>query len=117
MSVTKWIARNRLESYLTAFQRRFLGNGRPRAVDVEVLDRDIGDQLVIHAARLLGVAYDPHGDAYELSFQDGDHRVQQPLEVWAIEESDGFVSVIHLVCSNGSRQIIRFTRVGLIRSH
>ena len=116
MSVTRWIARERLESYLAAFQHRFLDSGRPRAVDVEVLDGDIGDQLVVQAARLLGVAYDPRGDAFELSFQSGDHRVIRPLEVWAIEESDGFVSVIHLVCSNGSRQIIRLTRVGLIRT-
>ncbi|HEV7590715.1 MAG TPA: DUF5335 family protein [Longimicrobium sp.] len=115
MSTTTRIPLERLAAYLDGFTRSFLTGLRPRAVDVEHLESELGDQYPVAGARLTGISYDAHSHALEIALDIGDHRVRNPREVWAIEEPDGFVSVIEVVCANGSREIVRVTRVGLRR--
>jgi hypothetical protein len=104
-----------LAGYLEVFTKRFLDGVRPRAVDVEILEIELGDQLPIVGARLVGITYDRHKDTIELALDSGDHRVEQPRSVWAIEESDGFISVIRLVTRDGHEEIVSVRRVGLLR--
>src|SRR5438132_13533743 len=65
MSATIRIPRDRLSRYFNAFTKRFLKDGSPEAVDVEVLTPDLGDQIAAAGARLLGITYDPHDNALE----------------------------------------------------
>ena len=60
--------------------------------------------------RLLGVDYDPHTNALELELGSGDHRAFNPREVWAVEESDGFVSSIQIVRNDGAKELVNITR-------
>jgi hypothetical protein len=115
MSATTRIPLERLASYLEAFTLRFLDNVRPRAVDVEHMEPEFGDQYPVAGARLVGISYDARRHALEIALDSGDHRVAEPREVWAIEEADGFLSAIAVVCSNGSREIVSVKRVGLRR--
>jgi hypothetical protein len=116
MRKTMNIPHQRLAAYLDAFSRHFLGNGRPRSVDIEVMTWELGDQHPVEGARLLGITYDSHKDSLEVALESGmDHRMVHPREVWAIEETDGFVSTITAVCQDGSRQIVRVERVGIRR--
>lgn len=116
MAGTNRIPRDQLAEYLDNFSSRFLGDeGRPRSVDVEVMAMDLGDQHPVEGARLLGITYDTHRDYLELSLDSGDHRVFQPHEVWAVEDADGFINAIHVVCYDGLTEIVTVKRVGLRR--
>ena len=111
MSETKRIARDQLTRYFDAFSRKFLMPDSPGAADVEVLGSEIGgDQPVANRVRLLGVDYDPHTNALELELGSGDHRAFNPREVWAVEESDGFVSSIQIVRNDGAKELVNITR-------
>ena len=113
MSATIRIPRDRLARYFDAFTQRFLKDGSPEAVDVELLAPDLGDQFAAAGARLVGITYDPHDNALEFELESGDHRAFQPHEVWVIEEPDGFLSAIEVVRANGWREVVRVQRVGL----
>ena len=110
MSETKRIARDQLTRYFDAFSRKFLMPDSPGAADVEVMGPDVGDQPVASRVRLLGVDYDPHTNALELELGSGDHRAYNPREVWAVEESDGFVSSIQIVRDDGAKELVNISR-------
>ena len=112
MSETKRIAQDQLTRYFDAFSRKFLMPDSPGAADVELLGPDVGDQPVANRVRLLGVDYDPHTNALELELGSGDHRAFNPREVWAVEESDGFVSSIQIVRDDGAKELVNITRGG-----
>jgi hypothetical protein len=115
MSGTTRIPRERLAAYFDAFTKRFLRDGSPEAVDVEVLAPDWGDQYAAHGARLIGITYDSPTNALEFELESGDHRVYEPREVWTVEEPDGFVSAVEVVRPDGVREIVSVKRVGLRR--
>ena len=110
MSETKRIAHDQLTRYFDAFSRKFLMPDSPRAADVELVGSDVGDQPVANRVRLLGVDYDPHTNALELELGSGDHRAFNPREVWAVEESDGFVSSIQIVRDDGAKELVKIKR-------
>src|SRR6266850_487705 len=113
MSVTTQVPRNRLAGYFEAFTKRFLRDGSPEAVDVEVLEPDWGDQVALQGARLIGITFAERTNTLEFELDTGDHRVYQPQEVWTIEEPDGFLDAIELVLPDGSREIVSIKRAGL----
>ncbi len=117
MSLTTQVPQDRLSEYFEAFTKRFLRDGSPEAVDVEVLEPDWGDQRVAEGARLLGITYDPRANTLEFELDAGDHRVYQPQEVWVIEEPDGFLNAIEVVLPDGSKEVVSVKRVGLRRIH
>ncbi len=110
MSETKRIAHDQLTRYFDAFSRKFLMPDSPGAADVEVVGSEVGIQPVANRVRLLGVDYDPHTNALELELGSGDHRAYNPREVWAVEESDGFVSSIQIVRDDGAKELVNISR-------
>jgi uncharacterized protein DUF5335 len=115
MSATKKIPRKQLAAYFDAFTKRFLRDGSPEAVDVEVVAPDLGDQQPVQGARLLGITYDEDTSTLEFAFDVGDHRVLKPKEVWAVEEPDGFVSLIEIERAGRAREVVSVKKVGLRR--
>jgi uncharacterized protein YuzE len=113
MQVTTKLPKDRLESYFDAFTKHFLRNESTNAVDVEVLSNDWGDQHEAEGAHLTGVSYDPKADALEIYFEGGGHRTYHPAEVWAVEDTDGFVRAIEVVLSDGTREVVRVRRLGV----
>ena len=116
MSATRMLPESGLTAYFDRFTKRFLRDWHPRAVDVEVLEPELGDQFPIVGARLLGIVYDTDTRVLELLLDSGDHRIQQPREVWIIEEQDGFLATMQIVHSNGIRELVSVRRVGLRRT-
>jgi hypothetical protein len=112
MSETKRIAQDQLTKYFDAFSKKFLMADSPESADVEVIGTDVGDQTVANGVKLLGVDYDPHTNALELELESGDHRAYRPREVWAVEESDGFISSIQIVRDDGARELVNISRGG-----
>jgi hypothetical protein len=115
MSVTTQVPRERLAEYFDEYTRRFLRSGSPEAVDIEVLEPELGDQSAIHGARFIGITYDPRDNALELALDSGTHRIEAPEEVWTVEEPDGSISALEAVCADGSRQVVSIKRVGIRR--
>jgi uncharacterized protein DUF5335 len=115
MAMTKGIPKEQLEEYFARFTKRFLKDGSPEAVDVEVLEPDLGDQVLVQGARLLGITYDRKSNSLEFELDTGDHRLIEPQEVWTIEEEDGFLSAVEVVHPDGTREVVSVKRVGLRR--
>jgi hypothetical protein len=113
MSTTTKVPQERLAEYFTAFTKRFLLDDSPEAVDVEVIEPDLGDHVAVQGVRLRGITYDTKANSLEVELDSGDHRVYDPREVWTIEESDGFLSAIEVVHSDGGRDVISVRRMGL----
>lgn len=111
MPETKRIATDQLTRYFDAFSKRFLMSDSPDSTDVEVLGT-MGNQHIASGVKLLGLDYDPHTNALELELASGDHRAYRPREVWAVEESDGFISAIEVVREDGAREIVNIRRAG-----
>ena len=113
MSATKKIPRKQLAAYFDAFTKRFLRDGSPEAVDVEVVAPELGDQQPVQGARLLGITYDENRRTLELAFDAGDHRVINPKEVWAVEEPDGFISSLEIERPGKVKEVVTIKKVGL----
>lgn len=111
MSTTR-IPRERLPGYFDQFTKRFLVDGAPEAVDIEVLEPEGGDQPAARSARLMGITYDRHTNALEIALASGDHRAYGPQEVWVREDDDGFLSAIEVVRSDGVREVVSLRRAG-----
>src|SRR5215211_4660599 len=109
MSETKRISTDQLTRYFDAFSKRFLMADSPDSADVEILG-ELGDQRIASGVRLLGVGYDPHTNALELELESGDHRSYRPREVWAVEESDGFITALQVVREDGEREVVNIRR-------
>ena len=110
MSETTRIPTEQLAEYFTTFTKRFLRDGAPEAVDVQVLEPEWGDQRMTDGVRLQGITYESTTNSLEFELDTGDHRVYKPEEVWAVEESDGFVSAIEVVRADRTKEIVSVRR-------
>jgi hypothetical protein len=110
MSETKRIATDRMEEYFDGFSKRFLGNDSTTTADVELLGKDIGDQVESEGVRLIGISYEPRTRDLEVELESGDLRSYKPKEVWAIEEDDGFIRAIEIVRDDDTKEIVRVRR-------
>jgi hypothetical protein len=115
MSTTTRIPQERLATYFDAFTKRILHDRSPEAIDIELLDNELGDQVTVRGSRLVGITYDAGENVIEFELESGDHRVSRPKDVWVIEEPDGFVSALEVVGSDGVREVVSVKKVGLRR--
>src|SRR4051794_20512971 len=100
MRVTRQIPRAEWQSYFDRFTREHLAADEGavhRAATVELLSQSLGDQYEATVVRLMGLAYDPKSNAFEVLLEDVDHLAFAPSQIWVIEEDDGFVSTLELV--------------------
>ena len=110
MASTKQIPREQWEEYFDRFTQRHLEYGAPEEAMVELVSPTLGDQLESEGARLLGLTWDPKSEAFEVLFEDIDHMVFNPTEIWVVEGDDGFLSAIELVRPDGDKEILQLRR-------
>jgi hypothetical protein len=113
MSVTTKIPEEQLADYFAAFTRRFLLDESPECVDIEVLEPDWGDHSIAQCARLIGITYESRTRRLEFELDSADHRIENPAEVWVLEELDGFLSALEVVYDDGTREVVSIKRVGM----
>ena len=113
MTTTK-IPEERLQNYFDTFSKHFLVHESTNAADVEVLTSELGDQFEAEGARLFGISYDPHTRSIDIELEGDDHRVYNPSEVWVLEEEDGFLKAVEMVQPDGTREVVRIRRLGVI---
>jgi hypothetical protein len=118
MSVTTKIPEDQLADYFTAFTRRFLLDESPECVDIEVLEPDWGDHSnsIAQCAHLIGITYERRTRRLEFELDSADHRIENPAEVWVLEEPDGFLSALEVVYDDGTREVVSIKRVGMRQS-
>ena len=115
MANTIKIPREKLEAYFDSVTKRFLMPDPSRqAAEVEIMSPDLGDQIPVSIAHVIGITYDRHENALELALESGDHRIFHPDEVWVVEESDGFVSAIEIVRPDGVREVVTVKHVAIV---
>jgi hypothetical protein len=115
MSVTTKIPEEQLADYFAAFTKRFLLDESPECVDIEVLEPDWGDHSnpIAQCAHLLGITYERRTRRLEFELDSADHRIEDPAEVWVLEEPDGFLCALEVVYGDGSREVVSIKRVGM----
>lgn len=112
MAKTTQIPRGEWSDYFDNFTRQHLRSDLPELVTIEVLSPRLGDQVYAQNARLLGLSYDAHGEAFEVLLDGADHMVFQPAEVWALEGDGEVIAVFELVHADGTRQLIHVKQGG-----
>ena len=110
MASTKQIPQEQWKAYFDRFTRRHLEHGAPEEAMVDLVSPTLGDQPEFEGARLLGFTWDPKSEAFEVLFEDVDHLVFHPTEIWVVEDDDGFLSAIELVRPDGDKEILQLRR-------
>ncbi len=82
-----------------------------RAVDLEVIELDVGDQVETDGLTLIGMTYDPHDDAIYLAVEGKDaqhleHVIRSPQEVYVDIGSVGISQVV-VIEPKGGRQFVK----------
>jgi hypothetical protein len=110
MGVTKQIPREDWKSYFDEVEKRHIRNGTASAT-IDLISPELGDQAEEVKVLLEGLDYDPKSEALEVQLKDLDRLVFQPVDIWVIEEDDGFVSALEVVHADGVREIMRIERI------
>src|SRR6185369_13625067 len=113
-TTTRQLPRNEWKDYFDRFTKTQLGDGARGVATVEVISPTLGDQFEISAVRLLGLTYDPKSQALELLFEDVDHLVFYPTEIWVLEGEPGFIATLEVVHPDGLKEIIYVRRSGAL---
>ena len=85
----------------------------PLDVDVEVVGADIGDQHETELGRLHGLVYDSDTHELDVIFDSGEHHVFAIMQVWVLEEPEGFLRALQVRRPDGNQEIIRFAQAPL----
>jgi len=113
MGETRQIPREQWKDYFDRFSRNHLiGEEETEAVTIEVMSPRIGDQIEAQAVPLLGLAYDPKDNALDIELEDAEHLLYNPASIWAIEEEDGFISILEVNEEDGSSELLHIYRSG-----
>jgi hypothetical protein len=85
---------------------RELANGQ--RAEVEVVALDLGDRVEARWVPLLGIAYDPKSDLFEIALEGVDHLIEHPREVLVETTRRGIVAV-EIVDADERRQIVKLS--------
>lgn len=84
-------------------------------VSVELLGRDIGDQMAAQDQSLLGITVDPPSGAFKIEVMVGDtsginmsHEITHPIHVRLAQADDGTDASLEIEPEGGPRTLLRF---------
>lgn len=110
---TRTLPREAWESYFSELFRKFFRDPNPEDATVELVSRELGDQVITDVARVIGITYDPKDNVLDVALEGLDHLIYRPKEIAVEERDDGFPEVISVVRDDGSRELIRLRSVGI----
>jgi hypothetical protein len=110
MTTTKKVPREQWQDVLDRFTKRYLRDDLPEAITIDHLSPELGDQVAVEEARLLGITYDPKSNVLEVLLHDVDHLVFQPKELSVAEEEEGFLAWIEIVRDDDTKEILKIRR-------
>ena len=112
MGATRLIPCEEWERFFNEYSRRFLspsGEAEETAF-IEVMSPTLGVEVEAAGVPLLGIAYDPKSNAFELVFANVDHLSYYPTEIAVLEEDDGFISALEITRIDGTQEIVQLQR-------
>ena len=112
MATTRRLPPEQWKDYFDRFTRDHLTGEAPGAATIELISPTLGDQFEVSALRLLGLTYDPRAQELRLMFEDIDHVVITPKEIWVLEGEAGFIATLEVVRPDDSKEIIYIRRGG-----
>ncbi len=112
---TRTLPKEEWEGYFGEVYRKFFRDPNPEDARVELVSRELGDQVITDVARVIGITYDPKDNLLDVALEGLDHLVYRPQEIAVEEREDGFPEVISVVRDDGSRELIRLQSVGIER--
>jgi hypothetical protein len=77
-----------------------------KRAEIEVASLALGDQIEAEWLPLLGLAYDPKDDLFEVTLDGVDHMIRKPREIYLDDDVGGLMS-IEIVDAEGIRQIVK----------
>ena len=77
-----------------------------KRAEIEVASLALGDQIEAEWLPLLGLAYDPKDDLFEVTLDGVDHMIRKPREIYLDDDAGGVMS-IEIVDAEGTRQIVK----------
>jgi hypothetical protein len=77
-----------------------------KRAEIEVASLALGDQIEAEWLPLLGLAYDPKDDLFEVTLDGVDHMIRKPREIYLDDDAGGLMS-IEIVDAEGTRQIVK----------
>ena len=77
-----------------------------KQAEIEVASLALGDQIEAEWLPLLGLAYDPKDDLFEVALDGVDHMIPKPREIYLDDDVGGLMS-IEIVDAEGTRQIVK----------
>jgi hypothetical protein len=86
-----------------------------KRAEIEVASLALGDQIEAEWLPLLGLAYDPKDDLFEVALDGVDHMIPKPREIYIDDDVGGLMS-IEVVAADGSRQIIKLRDPLMLRA-
>src|SRR6476619_3221960 len=112
MGATRVIPCEDWETFFDEYTRRFLsavGEAEETAF-IEVMSPSLGVEVEAAQVPLLGMAYDPKSNAFELVLANVDHLSYYPTEIAVLEEDDGFISALEVTRVDGTQEIVQLQR-------
>ncbi|MGM0584964.1 MAG: DUF5335 family protein [Pseudomonadota bacterium] len=79
-----------------------------RRAHAEVGGLDLGEQVAVESAPLLGISYEPKADLLEIAMEGVDHMIRAPRRI-AVEETGAGLSGLEVVDAEDRRQVVRLT--------
>jgi hypothetical protein len=75
--------------------------------EIEVASPDLGDQIIVEWAPMLGITYEAHDDVLDVALDRSNHMIRHPRTILVDETATG-LSSIAVTDGEGARQIVRF---------
>ena len=77
-----------------------------KQAEIEIASLALGDQIEAEWLALLGLAYDPKDDLFEVTLDGVDHMIPRPREIY-VDDGIGGLQSVEIIGADGTRQIIK----------
>ncbi len=107
MAVRK-LEKSEWEDYFNEFDKKYReGLIPPKEVQIEIVNEEIGDQIETWWQPLIGLAYDPKDDEFEVAAERHDHLIHKPIEIYVDEDVNGVITAVEVIQADGTKHIIK----------
>jgi hypothetical protein len=109
MSINKQIP---AEQWVEFFDT-FTNGNRGRLIDLEVVDRELGDETPVKEQPLWSLIYDPANKGNDLTIEIGrdqvayGHTIEAPNEVWQEQDDNGKVVALGIKADDENQALVR----------
>ncbi len=107
MAVKK-LEKSQWEEYFNEFDKKYREGQIPaKEVQIEIVNDEIGDQVETWWQPLIGLAYDPKDDEFEVAAERHDHLIHKPVEIYVDEDVDGSIKTVEVIQEDRTKHIIK----------